>query len=213
MCRSRRVAVIIDCDGSTWGARTAVAVDLVVLRCSSGAATYRVRAAKVRMYNARRVCAVRVAAALEHYKICHVWLPTSRKTACRVRLRSNSIARPVSSCFRLTYCYRSTVKWLYGGSIHTQSGRTKHIPKPQVSKSQGPVDVSPRRGPTCRQCDGGISCSVCPCIKVAPSLSNSVHGFRNSYLLFRSGGDLLAGSTSLPSFPLTANKFVSCQQV
>ena len=146
-------------------------------------------------------------------KICHVWLPTSRKTACRVRLRSNSIARPVSSCFRLTYCYRSTVKWLYGGSIHTQSGRTKHIPKPQVSKSQGPVDVSPRRGPTCRQCDGGISCSVCPCIKVAPSLSNSVHGFRNSYLLFRSGGDLLAGSTSLPSFPFTANKFVSCQQV
>ena len=60
--------MIIDCDGSTWGARTAVAVDLVVLRCSSGAATYRVRAAKVRMYNARRVCAVRVAAALEHYK-------------------------------------------------------------------------------------------------------------------------------------------------
>ena len=36
------------------GARTAVAVDLVVLRCSSGAATYRVRAAKVRMFKARR---------------------------------------------------------------------------------------------------------------------------------------------------------------
>ena len=159
------------------------------------------------------VCAVRVAAALEHYKICHVWLPTSRKTACRVRLRSNSIARPVSSCFRLTYCYRSTVSGFTVAVFTPKSGRTKHIPKPQVSKSQGPVDVSPRRGPTCRQCDGGISCSVCPCIKVAPSLSNSVHGFRNSYLLFRSGGDLLAGSTSLPSFPFTANKFVSCQQV
>ena len=115
--------------------KTAVAVDLVVLRCSSGAATYRVRAAKVRMYNARRVCAVRVAAALEHYKICHVWLPTSRKTACRVRLRSNSIARPVSSCFRLTYCYRSTVKWLYGGSIHTQKRTHETYSKaPSVEK-------------------------------------------------------------------------------
>ena len=141
MCRSRRVAVIIDCDGSTWGARTAVAVDLVVLRCSSGAATYRVRAAKVRMYNARRVCAVRVAAALEHYKICHVWLPTSRKTACRVRLRSNSIARPVSSCFRLTYCYRSTVKWLYGpgDSIHTQKADARNIfQSPKCRKAKAP---------------------------------------------------------------------------
>ena len=131
--------MIIDCDGSTWGARTAVAVDLVVLRCSSGAAPYRVRAAKVRMYKARRVCAVRVAAALEHYKICHVWLQTSRETACRVRLRSNSIARPVSSCFCLIYCYRSTLTWLYGGSVHTQKRTHETYSKaPKCRKAKAP---------------------------------------------------------------------------
>ena len=74
-------------------------------------------------------------------KICHVWLPTSRKTACWVRLRSNSIARPVSSCFRLTYCYRSTVKWLYGpgDSIHTQKADARNIfQSPKCRKAKAP---------------------------------------------------------------------------
>ena len=117
--------------------------------------------------------------------ICHVWLQTSRKTACRVRLRYNSIARPVSSYVCFIYCYRITLTW--PTSLRWQCSRPKkrthatYSKAPKVSKSQGPVDVSPRRVLTCIQCNGGISCSDCPCIKVAPSLSNYAYGFRKSY--------------------------------
>ena len=116
--------------------------------------------------------------------ICHVWLQTSRKTACRVRLRYNSIARPVSSYVCLIYCYRSTLKWptsLRWQCSHPKEGARNISQSTQSVEKPRPVDVSPRRVLTCIQCNGGISCSDCPCIKVAPSLSNYAYGFRKSY--------------------------------